>query len=119
MNVSGPTGALNAYRMLGGLAGAPAAQPARPAAPAVPTAPAAPAAPAQGAAQAAAAQASAVPAGSDPALWSILTSQERDFFLRHASLGAVTYGPTGAGAAGRSAAAMADTPVGQRIDIRA
>jgi hypothetical protein len=116
MNVSGPTAAPNAYRMLGGLAGAAPAQPARPSAPA---APAAPASAAQGAAQASAAQASAVPAGSDPALWSILTSQERDFFLRHASLGAVTYGPRGAAAAGRSAAAMADAPVGQRIDIRA
>ena len=33
------------------------------------------------------------PPGSDPALWSVLTSEERRFFARQAALGPITYGP--------------------------
>lgn len=32
------------------------------------------------------------PAGTDPALWSVLTSEERAFFAKSASLGPLTYG---------------------------
>lgn len=53
-----------------------------------------------------------VPAGSDPALWAVLTSEERAFFTRQATLGALSYGP-------RRAAPAADAPLGQRIDVRA
>ena len=53
-----------------------------------------------------------VPAGSDPALWAVLTSEERMFFTRQAALGPLNYGP------GR-AAPVADAPLGQRIDVRA
>jgi hypothetical protein len=53
-----------------------------------------------------------VPAGSDPALWAILTSEERSFFVRQAALGPLSYGP------GRAAPAP-DAPLGQRIDVRA
>jgi hypothetical protein len=56
--------------------------------------------------------ADAVPAGSDPALWAILTSEERSFFVRQAALGPLSYGP------GRTAPAP-DAPVGQRVDVRA
>jgi hypothetical protein len=53
-----------------------------------------------------------VPAGSDPALWAVLTSDERSFFARQAALGPLRYGP-------RSTAPAADAPLGQRIDVRA
>ena len=52
------------------------------------------------------------PAGSDPALWAVLTSEERSFFARQAALGPLSYGP-------RSTAPVADAPLGQRIDVRA
>jgi hypothetical protein len=58
------------------------------------------------------ARADDVPAGSDPALWAVLTSDERAFFVRQAALGPLSYGP-------RSAAPAADAPLGQRIDVRA
>ena len=32
------------------------------------------------------------PAGTDPTLWSVLTSEERNFFAKTASLGPLTYG---------------------------
>ena len=32
------------------------------------------------------------PAGTDPALWSVLTTEERAFFAKSASLGPLTYG---------------------------
>jgi hypothetical protein len=53
-----------------------------------------------------------VPAGSDPALWAVLTSEERAFFTRQAALGALSYGP-------RRGTPAADAPLGQRIDVRA
>jgi hypothetical protein len=33
------------------------------------------------------------PAGTDPALWAVLTGEERSFFARYQSLGPLTYGP--------------------------
>ncbi len=58
-----------------------------------------------------AAPAEPVPAGSDPALWAILTSEERAFFTRQAALGPIHYGP-------RSAAPASDGPLGGRVDVR-
>ena len=54
-----------------------------------------------------------VPAGSDPALWGILTSEERAFFARQATLGPIHYGP-----GTRSNAPASDGPLGGRIDVR-
>jgi hypothetical protein len=54
------------------------------------------------------------PAGTDPALWSVLTSDERAFFAKSAALGPLTYGrikselPTSAPASR-----------GARLDVRA
>ncbi len=56
--------------------------------------------------------AESVPAGSDPVLWSVLTSEERAFFTRQAALGPIHYGP-------RKAAPASDAPLGGRIDVRA
>lgn len=55
---------------------------------------------------------SAAPEGVDPALWSVLTREERDFFARSRSRGPLTYGP-GSTQSGTSAA-----PRGRRLDIR-
>jgi hypothetical protein len=57
------------------------------------------------------ARAEDVPAGSDPALWAVLTSDERAFFVRQAALGPLSYGP-------RSGGPAADAPLGQRLDVR-
>lgn len=51
------------------------------------------------------------PAGSDPALWSVLTTEERRFFAQQAALGPIHYGP-------RSAAPASNAPLGGRIDVR-
>ncbi len=55
---------------------------------------------------------SEAPSGTDPALWSVLTSEERQFFARAQALGPLTYGPdvgrTGADAALR----------GGRVNVR-
>jgi hypothetical protein len=97
MNVSGPGASIPAAYRLPPVARPPASKPAvevghAPAAPA-PTAPA------------------DVPPGSDPALWAILTSEERTFFARQAALGPIHYGP-------RSAAPASDAPIGGRLDVR-
>jgi hypothetical protein len=55
----------------------------------------------------------AVAPGSDPALWSILTSEERAFFARQAALGPLHYGP-----GARSTPPVSDGPLGGRIDVR-
>src|SRR5262249_58215993 len=52
-----------------------------------------------------------VPPGSDPLLWSILTTEERAFFTRQAALGPIHYGP-------RSTPPVSDAPLGGRIDVR-
>jgi hypothetical protein len=51
------------------------------------------------------------PPGTDPALWNVLSSDERAFFARARSMGGVTYGP---GTRSRAAG----VPVGGRIDVR-
>ena len=51
------------------------------------------------------------PPGTDPALWSVLSSDERAFFARARSMGGVTYGP---GTRSRSAG----VPAGGRIDVK-
>jgi len=51
------------------------------------------------------------PPGSDPALWSILTTEERRYFAQQAALGPIHYGP-------RSAAPAPNAPLGGRIDVR-
>ena len=51
------------------------------------------------------------PEGTDPALWSVLTSEERSFFARARAIGPVTYGP------GRSMA-LSGAPLGGRFDLR-
>lgn len=54
------------------------------------------------------------PRGTDPALWSVLTSEERQFFAKTAAMGPLTYG--------RLKAATAPVPPsarGVRLDVRA
>jgi hypothetical protein len=54
------------------------------------------------------------PAGTDPALWSVLTNDERNFFAKSAALGPLTYG--------RIKAVSHPTPPsvrGVRLDVRA
>lgn len=72
----------------------PNAAPARPAAPSAPAAPAA------------AAQA----AKPESALWSVLSAEERAFFLDAQAMGPISYGP---------GARTLDAPLGQRLDVRA
>ncbi len=54
------------------------------------------------------------PAGTDPALWSVLTTEERAFFAKTASLGPLTYGKI-------KSATMPAPPAarGGRLDVRA
>lgn len=52
------------------------------------------------------------PAGVDPSLWTILTSEERRFFARARALGPLTYGPRAGGAT-----PAAPAP-GGRLDVR-
>lgn len=54
------------------------------------------------------------PAGTDPTLWSVLTTDERNFFAKTAALGPLTYGRI-------KAAANATPPAarGVRLDVRA
>lgn len=52
------------------------------------------------------------PPGTDPALWSVLTSQERAYFARVRTSGAVTYGP------GRNSGPFSGAFLGGRLDVR-
>ena len=52
------------------------------------------------------------PEGTDPALWSVLTSEERSYFAKANSIGLLTYSPR------RSANAGAATIRGGRIDVK-
>lgn len=54
------------------------------------------------------------PAGTDPALWSVLTTEERTFFAKTAAMGPLTYGRI-------KAVTHAAPPVarGVRLDVRA
>ena len=54
------------------------------------------------------------PAGTDPALWSILTSEERGFFAKTQAMGPLTYGRV---MAARTQPAMPAVR-GGRLDIR-
>lgn len=51
------------------------------------------------------------PPGTDPMLWSVLTTEERSYFARARAMGQVTYGPG-------SRSASAGVPRGGRIDVR-
>jgi hypothetical protein len=51
------------------------------------------------------------PAGTDPALWSVLTSEERMFFAKFQTMGPLTYGP-------RTPAPQQAIPRGGRLDVR-
>ena len=57
--------------------------------------------------------AAGAPDGVNPELWSVLTIEERTFFVQNLDLGSLTYGPT------RAAPTRVDAPRGQRIDVRA
>ena len=54
----------------------------------------------------------APPEGVDPALWSVLTAEERSFFARSRSMGPLTYGP--------SSTPRSEAPpvMGGRVDVR-
>jgi hypothetical protein len=62
------------------------------------------------------------PAGTDPALWSVLTGEERAFFARTAASGPLTYGRISAGVNALQGNAMAQAPLaaarGGRLDVR-
>ncbi|GJG86613.1 hypothetical protein tb265_17940 [Gemmatimonadetes bacterium T265] len=64
------------------------------------------------------------PAGTDPDLWSVLTSEERTFFAKSSASGPLTYGRVAAGVQalqGNAAAANAFGAAarGGRLDVRA
>jgi len=52
------------------------------------------------------------PQGTDPALWSVLTGEERSFFARARSMGPLTYGP------GASNDSVPGVRLGGRIDVK-
>jgi hypothetical protein len=54
------------------------------------------------------------PAGTDPALWSVLTTEERAFFARAAATGPLTYTKM----MGQMKAPAAGMPRGGRMDVR-
>lgn len=58
-----------------------------------------------------AAETSPAPAGVNAELWSVLTRQEKEFFMQQSDLGSLTYAPT------RSSPQSVDAPRGQRIDV--
>lgn len=55
----------------------------------------------------------AAPPGTDPELWSVLTTEERAYYERAQAMGPLTYSPGTGGAASDSVA------LGGRIDVRA
>ena len=56
------------------------------------------------------------PAGTDPALWSVLTTEERTYFAKAATAGPLTYGRVAAGMTSQQQAAPAVR--GGRLDVR-
>jgi hypothetical protein len=60
----------------------------------------------------AASTATPVPDGVDPALWSVLTTEEKAFFQGNLARGPLTYGP------GTARAASPGPSAGGRLDIR-
>lgn len=62
------------------------------------------------------------PAGTDPALWSVLTGEERAYFAKAAASGPLTYGRIAAGVSalqGGPAAPATPAMRGARLDVRA
>jgi hypothetical protein len=63
------------------------------------------------------------PAGTDPALWSVLTGDERAFFAKAAASGPLTYGRISAGVHALQGNPLAQAPMagarGARLDVRA
>jgi len=51
------------------------------------------------------------PPGTDPALWSVLTSEERAYFEQVHALGPITYGP-------QASSQEAQLPRGSRLDVK-
>lgn len=62
------------------------------------------------------------PAGTDPELWSVLTSEERTFFAKSTASGPLTYGRIAAGVqalqGGSAANAFGAAARGGRLDVR-
>lgn len=58
------------------------------------------------------------PPGTDPALWSVLTTEERTFFAKASAMGPLTYGRAAAGINGAQQQA-APAVRGGRLDVRA
>jgi hypothetical protein len=58
------------------------------------------------------------PAGTDPALWSVLTGEERAYFAKAAASGPLTYGRIAAGVNAMQPSAPASVR-GGRLDVRA
>jgi hypothetical protein len=112
-----PLGPSNAGSPSGAGVRAPAARPA--------PAPAAlrPQQPLAGATAAGAALPAEAPAGTDPALWSVLTGEERAFFAKAAASGPLTYGRVAAGVNALRGNPLAGAPAaasrGGRLDVRA
>jgi len=79
--------------------------------------PVAPPAPTTVAAGTTRAEAPEMPQGADPALWSVLTGAEKQFFTQQAAMGPLTYGP-GARSTAIAPQAM-QGPRGQRLDVSA
>jgi len=61
---------------------------------------------------------SEAPAGTDPELWSVLTTEERAYFAKAAATGPLTYGRVAAGINAPTAQA-APASRGGRLDVRA
>ncbi|MDF1504966.1 hypothetical protein, partial [Roseisolibacter sp. H3M3-2] len=62
------------------------------------------------------------PAGTDPALWSVLTGEERAYFAKAAAMGPLTYSRISAGVnavRGTPQPALQGAAIGARLDVRA
>lgn len=60
------------------------------------------------------------PAGTDPALWSVLTGEERAFFAKAAAMGPLTYSRISAGVSAlQGNPAPSGAMIGGRLDVRA
>ena len=59
------------------------------------------------------------PEGTDPALWQVLTTEERAYFARMSSMGPLTYGRVTPAPAATSGAGEGSVLRGGRIDVRA
>jgi hypothetical protein len=58
------------------------------------------------------------PAGTDPALWQVLTSQERAYFAKMTAMGPLTYGRAAAGPAATASGGESTLARGGRIDVK-